>query len=80
MPVFFFGVRDTLKCFIIIYQKKANEAIRYLEYCIETLNSQDQSVHNNLLTLYLQQKPEKLLEYVKSRNVSFISIMCWNNI
>lgn len=48
-------------------EEQGNEAIRYLEYCINRLDSQDQSLHNNLLTLYLQHKPEKLLEYVKSR-------------
>jgi hypothetical protein len=44
------------------------EAIRYLEYCIDRLGCTDQSVHNNLLILYLQEKPEKLLEYVKLRD------------
>lgn len=48
-------------------EEQANEAIRYLEYCINRLDSEDQSLHNNLLTLYLQHKPEKLLEYVKLR-------------
>jgi hypothetical protein len=46
---------------------KANEAIRYLEYCINRLDSKEQSIHNNLLTLYLKNKPDKLLEYVKLR-------------
>lgn len=48
---------------------QANEGIRYLEYCINRLDSLDKSIHNNLLTLYLQHKPEKLLEYVKHRKV-----------
>ena len=52
--------------------EQANEAIRYLEYCIDRLDSQEQSVHNNLLTLYLHQKPEKLLDYVKHRNVILV--------
>ncbi len=49
---------------------QATEAIRYLEFCVNTLNSEDQSVHDNLLTLYLQHKPDRLLEYVKDRKVT----------
>jgi hypothetical protein len=47
--------------------EQVNEAIRYLEYCVDKLNSEDQSVHNNLLILYLRYRPSKLLEYVKER-------------
>jgi hypothetical protein len=51
--------------------EQANEAIRYLEFCVgNRMNSEDQSVHDNLLTLYLQHKPDRLLEYVKDRKVS----------
>ncbi len=51
---------------------KANEAIRYLEFCINRLDSEDRDVHNNLLTLYLAHMPEKLLEYVKQRKVCYL--------
>ena len=41
--------------------------MRYLEFCVNKLNSEDASVHNNLLILYLKHKPSRLLEYVKGR-------------
>lgn len=41
--------------------------MRYLEFCINKLNSEDQSVHNNLLILYLKHSPQRLLDYVKAR-------------
>lgn len=63
----------------LFFKTKVNEAIRYLEYCVNKLNSEDQSVHNNLLILYLRYKPIKLLEYVKSRKedsvISFDELM-----
>lgn len=46
---------------------KANEAMRFLEHCVNRFNSEDQSIHNSLLSLYLQHSPEKLLTYVKAR-------------
>jgi hypothetical protein len=49
---------------------QVNESIRYLEFCVDRLESEDQSVHDNLLTLYMQHRPEKLLEYVKKRKVN----------
>ena len=41
--------------------------MRYLEYCVNKLSSEDTSVHNNLLILYLKHAPNRLLEYVKTR-------------
>lgn len=53
--------------------------MRFLEYCINRFNSEDQSIHNSLLSLYLQHSPEKLLEYVKQRkdgnNIYFDKLM-----
>jgi hypothetical protein len=48
---------------------QVTEAISYLEFCVNRLNSVDQSVHDNLLALYMQHKPGSLLEYVKKRTV-----------
>lgn len=66
------------KC-LLFFSLKANEAMRYLEYCIDKFNSEDQSVHNTLLSLYLKHKPENLLEYVKFRkddsNIYFDKLM-----
>ena len=41
--------------------------MRFLEHCINRFNCEDQSIHNSLLSLYLQHNPAKLLEYVKQR-------------
>lgn len=41
--------------------------MRYLEHCVNRFGCEDQSVHNSLLSLYLQHSPEKLLTYVKQR-------------
>ena len=57
-----------MKTFLFVI--KADEAIRYLEFCVNRLDSEDTSVHNKLLTLYLTHAPEKLLDYVKQRKVS----------
>jgi vacuolar protein sorting-associated protein 18 len=56
-------------------EEQANEAMRYIEYFINRFNSEDQSLHNNLLSLYLQNEPKKLLEYVKLRKVKFYFLM-----
>jgi len=47
--------------------EQSSEAMRYLEHCVNRLGSEEQSIHNSLLSLYLQHRPEKLLEYVKER-------------
>lgn len=53
---------------LVSYQTEdgqANEVIRYLEYCVSSLNCQEQAVHNYLLSLYAQHKPpEKLMRYL----------------
>ncbi|KAL1116066.1 hypothetical protein AAG570_005561 [Ranatra chinensis] len=41
-----------------------SELIRYLEYCITDLNCQEQAVHNFLLSLYAQHRPDRLLSYL----------------
>lgn len=48
-------------------EEQANEAMRFLEHCVNRFNSEDQSIHNSLLSLYLQHSPGKLLDYVKQR-------------
>ncbi|XP_075230673.1 vacuolar protein sorting-associated protein 18 dor isoform X2 [Lycorma delicatula] len=41
-----------------------SEIIRYLEFCIHSLNCQEQAIHNYLLSLYVRHKPDKLMHYL----------------
>ncbi|XP_046660133.1 vacuolar protein sorting-associated protein 18 homolog isoform X2 [Homalodisca vitripennis] len=43
---------------------QANEIIRYLEFCVASINVQEQAIHNYLLTLYAQHKPDRLMRYL----------------
>lgn len=43
---------------------QANETIRYLEFCVSSMNVQEQAIHNYLLTLYAQHKPDRLMRYL----------------
>lgn len=40
-----------------------NEAIRYMEFCVEELKETEQAIHNYLLSLYAQFRPDSLLSY-----------------
>ena len=45
---------------------QTEEAIRYLEFCIERLGNRDQAIHNYLLSLYIEQEDdESLLRYLQ---------------
>ncbi|XP_065214081.1 vacuolar protein sorting-associated protein 18 homolog isoform X2 [Planococcus citri] len=46
---------------------QALEVIRYLEYCVHSLHSRDESVHNYLITLYAKHKPDKLMQYLDTQ-------------
>ncbi|CAH1786190.1 unnamed protein product [Owenia fusiformis] len=46
------------------YKTQGNAAIRYLEFCVQTLDCQEQSIHNYLLSLYAKLKPEQLMTYL----------------
>ena len=41
------------------------EAIRYLEYCVETIGTRDPPVHNYLLSLYIKHRPESVWQYLQ---------------
>ncbi|XP_077978049.1 vacuolar protein sorting-associated protein 18 homolog isoform X1 [Glandiceps talaboti] len=43
---------------------KITEAIRYLEFCVKTLDVKDQAIHNYLLSLYAKYKPKQLMLYL----------------
>ncbi|XP_042895877.1 vacuolar protein sorting-associated protein 18 homolog [Parasteatoda tepidariorum] len=48
-----------------------NEAIRYLEYCVDKMGVRDQAIHNYLLTLYARlQETEKLMTYLQQQDES----------
>ncbi|XP_068109477.1 vacuolar protein sorting-associated protein 18 homolog [Hyperolius riggenbachi] len=42
-----------------------NEAIRYMEFCVFELKETEQAIHNYLLSLYAQFRPESLLSYLE---------------
>ncbi|XP_053553851.1 vacuolar protein sorting-associated protein 18 homolog isoform X1 [Bombina bombina] len=42
-----------------------NEAIRYMEHCVYELGETEQAIHNYLLSLYAQFRPDSLLEYLE---------------
>ena len=51
---------------IFAFILKTEEAIRYLEICIERLGNRDQAIHNYLLSLYIEQEDDlSLLRYLQ---------------
>lgn len=42
----------------------STETIRYLEFCVNSLNCTEKSIHNLLLSLYANVQPEKLMQYL----------------
>ncbi|XP_023930234.1 vacuolar protein sorting-associated protein 18 homolog [Lingula anatina] len=46
-------------------REQDNEAIRYLEFSITTLDNKDEAIHNYLLSLYAKLQPDKLMAYLK---------------
>ncbi|XP_054289696.1 vacuolar protein sorting-associated protein 18 homolog isoform X1 [Macrosteles quadrilineatus] len=56
-------------------ENQANEIIRYLEFCVSSMNVQEQAVHNYLLTLYAQHKPDRLMRYLamQGQEVSMVN-------
>ncbi|XP_069493612.1 vacuolar protein sorting-associated protein 18 homolog [Ambystoma mexicanum] len=43
--------------------QQINEAIRYMEFCVYKLEETEQAIHNYLLSLYAQYRPDSLLPY-----------------
>ncbi|KAK2189905.1 hypothetical protein NP493_94g03000 [Ridgeia piscesae] len=46
------------------YRAQGNEAIRYLEFCVQALGVREQAIHNYLLSLYAKLQPDKLMKYL----------------
>lgn len=51
---------------------QANETIRYLEFCVSSMNVQEQAIHNYLLSLYAQHKPDRLMRYLAMEGESSV--------
>nr|XP_033808678.1 vacuolar protein sorting-associated protein 18 homolog isoform X2 [Geotrypetes seraphini] len=45
--------------------EQINEAIRYMEFCVYELQEKEQAIHNYLLSLYAQCRPDSLLPYLE---------------
>ena len=46
---------------------QGEEAIRYLEYCVQQMHVKDESIHNYLLSLYAKLKPDRLMKYLNAQ-------------
>ncbi|XP_061405705.1 vacuolar protein sorting-associated protein 18 homolog [Lethenteron reissneri] len=47
--------------------EQVNQAICYLEFCVNQLHVEDQAIHNYLLSLYAQHAPHQLITYLESQ-------------
>jgi len=45
-------------------REQGNEAVRYLEFCIQKLHIKDEAIHNYLLSLYAKLKSDSLMKYL----------------
>ncbi len=53
-------------------ENKTNQAIRYLEFCVNDLRTQDKAVHNYLISLYVLERDEnRLIQYLQKPNRRF---------
>lgn len=55
----------------------SNETIRYLEFCVHSLGSNERAIHNLLLSLYANIKSDKLMQYLASQGQD-ISMICYD--
>eukprot|EP01132_Coremiostelium_polycephalum_P007999 gene7999-9842_t len=52
--------------------REPNQAIKYLQYCVQRLGNKDRAVHNYLLSLYVKQSDERpLLEFLNSKDAYY---------
>ena len=55
-------MREVLNRFVMCYVLlQIQEAIRYLEFCVEKLSNRETAIHNFLLSLYAKQTDKTLL-------------------
>ncbi|XP_014476276.1 PREDICTED: vacuolar protein sorting-associated protein 18 homolog isoform X2 [Dinoponera quadriceps] len=48
-------------------EKHAKEVIKYLEFCVYKQGSQEQAIHNFLLSLYARYKQDEVMRYISSQ-------------
>ncbi|XP_011144081.1 vacuolar protein sorting-associated protein 18 homolog isoform X2 [Harpegnathos saltator] len=48
-------------------EKHAKEIIKYLEFCVYKQGSQEQAIHNFLLSLYARYKQDEVMRYISSQ-------------
>lgn len=48
-------------------EKHAREIIKYLEFCVYKQSSQEQAIHNFLLSLYTRYKQDEVMRYISSQ-------------
>jgi len=46
------------------YSEQGNEAIRYLEFCIQKMHTKEEAIHNYLVSLYTRLKSDSLMKYL----------------
>lgn len=46
---------------------QAKEIIKYLEFCVYKQGSQEQAIHNFLLSLYARYKQDEVMRYISSQ-------------
>ena len=54
-----------MKLIVFSSSGQANEAIRFLEFCVLLLDNTEQAIHNYLLALYAKYQPDKLMGYLE---------------
>ncbi|GFR83888.1 vacuolar protein sorting-associated protein 18 homolog [Elysia marginata] len=46
-------------------REQGNEAIKYLEFCVQKMENKDPAIHNYLLSLYAKLQPQNLMTYLQ---------------
>ena len=62
---------DNLTCI-----EQGNEAIRYLEFCIQKLHIKDEAIHNYLLSMYAKLKSDSLMKYLHMQGQVMMLSLC----
>lgn len=57
---------------------QCTEVMKYLEFCIDRLKSQEKAIHNLLLSLYAKYNPQKLMEYLKLQGSDIMMVSTIN--
>lgn len=55
----------------LLLLQQAREIIKYLEFCVYKQGSQEQAIHNFLLSLYARYKQDEVMRYISSQGKQF---------